>query len=1814
MFKFKKKGISREQDTKNSIVDHDDNSINKSLEEVNNICWQIMETYFKDNPTNLVDHHLESYNHFVTNVISSIFQQINPLKILDIRKGSFHNPSEEKNTCNIYLGGIDGKQIYFGKPILYNDNNNNAQFMYPNIARLKNMTYGVSILYDVVIKYNYNFNPETKKFLENEREIKEILLGKIPIMLQSKLCILNKLNKQVRFGMGECRYDYGGYFIIKGQEKVFISQEELANNSVFITKNKVGEPYSYTAEIKSHNGDFSTPVRNVTVRTVISSDRYTHNQIVVFIPNVSKPIPLFILMRALGIISDKDIIETCLLDIDKRKSFVEQFINSIHAAKEVFTQSLAIHFLSQLTINTTEVLTILSEYFLPHVGKHNLLNKAYFLGYMVFKLLNVSNGFETPTDLNSFQNKRVQTSGHLMAQIFQKHFTIQVAEIIERVQTKYSNTYSYYEGNNYVNLINTDDFSSNTIENGVEFELNQTTEILCRQSWNSTISQLRKIKIASLNDLLNPALLHTSQWGLIDPIDTPEFNKKGLYKQLAISTKITTYEETIPIISWFQKYIIPVLQCTPKYMHVLTKVFINGNWLGSTDNPLSLISLFKLYRRNGIIPTYYSIRFHYRENEISVFTDAGRLTRPLIYVEKNKASIFFNSKSLTSTWQEITTGYLEKPSVYKINSKFYSLSEIYPNLSKPNILKELNSNKSIIEYLDSSETHSAMIANDFQALRLNTLYTHMELEASLLFGIIGNSIIYPEHNQITKNTMACIQCNEAFSLYNSNYLSRFDRLVTVLHYGQAPLIKSKYTEFTNNNDVPNGINAIVAIMSSFSNAENAILVNEASVQRGLLLTTRFTSYESEESDLKEGVSKFSNFKNEFQITKKPGYDYTLLEDSGIIKENTKVNDKTVLIGNIRENNLDNSLICEKGQHGYVDKTFVSEGINGFNIAKIRIREEKQIKMGDTLSSRCGQKGAIGIIIPEVNMPFTSDGLRPDIIISPNSSVPVGQILECLFGKVCASYGATGDGTAFNNIGSNRETLSKMLTEHHFHSSGNQILYDGQCGIQLQANIFIGPTYYMKIKHNDQEINIIKLKFKEEERDAILAHGMTSCVNEGVNEFMMAVCNNTGAIAIYNNLKNQFFSLNADGPIQFTDTVAGNIKNITKFGRSFSLVRVPLEFKQLMLELEVMNIQMRIITTDNVDKLLSLTEFDNVKKLIKLKNTNELTVVVENYIKQREQIVAKRKKIKTDIEDNVNYQNTTNNNLPLIVGTPEEGAKIIRDFLLQYPVLSNKQLPVLLSGFNTEQNENVPQTNGPWNINDNSIINTMKYIFKILFCHCFLLLVTMDGLPKFYELKPSGIPDYYAKLLKQTKKSDEIEKLLAGENLRMNQCVIEPDKVNDIVVNKYAKWISSFTNENNGTSNLPPGVFILNTHNSVLLRKNHLFPWSISRGDDDNTTTEQADYLPILSSSGAVGYLDIPIPSSDVILKTVNTELTTRQQVPWDQKIEKALFRGTTSGCGTTTETNPRIKLAFMMMEPDADEFLDTGITSVSKEIKLDPKIGFGSTNIDIDLKPNVENKSTYKYIIHIDGDVADYSLLETMLTGSVVLKVNGPYLSWIDHLIQDGTHYVGVNADLSNLMEKISWCIENDDTCKKIANEARLFSLKVSQKDYINDSFIKTLWATYQTVTTNLNNPGLTQTTNRIEDTTTNPPNLLESYVMKEKEQPEVWQKQFSESQKKSYWINSKTENIVWDNPEEWQKNISTAQPQWTNEKLSITTTLNPETSDVIYNNAKASAVVIKKKAHEITPILAVEEEKVLTGSDDEPKKGVSEKTRVIKL
>ena len=1261
------------------------------------ISWKLIDKYFKENPNNLVSHHLESYNSFINKGVGQIFRENNPIRFIE--REDENDGSGKRNECQLYLGGKDGSKIYYGKPIIYDDHN--AHFMFPNDARLRNMTYGVTIHYDVEVDFIYYEGDEKKG---HSILLPKIYLGRFPIMLQSDLCILNTLNKDVRFNMGECRNDYGGYFIIDGMEKVIISQEKFADNLLYIRKNKADDVYSFSAEIRSVSEDTSKPIRTTAVKIVAPSPSLSNNQIVVSVPNVKKPVPLFILMRALGVVSDKDIIKTCLLtDLDdeienNKNPYIDLFIPSVHDAYKFFNQQNALEFIAELTKRGTvsSVIEILSDYFLPHVGELNFLDKAFFLGYMVNKLLKVYTKEEKPTDRDNFRFKRVELSGTLVYDLFREYYLIQKKDITRKIDEEYY----YHKGeykedetlsrkekkqikskdksgdkkeenkykNNFIGLIEANFktfFKDRLVEQGFRkaFKGNWGSEAhtkrigavqdLNRLSWNTFISHLRKINLPldASAKVVGPRLLNSSQWGFIDPVDTPDGGNIGLHKHMSISTYITSGSSGYPLIKWLRLNtpMRNILECSPEQLGSSSKIFVNGNWVGVIDTPIELVNLLKLYRRNGIIPVYTSISFNYHKNEVSIYTDSGRLSRPIYYIENNKLSydrreihnLLENGKI---TWEQIISGFMPKTDEnFKTkNNKIYDLSSLYKDIGndKGLILEKLQHFKSMVDYVDTSEEESLLIATSNDEFKKNKWYTNMEIDPSLILGVMGNLVIYPENNPVTRSAFSCGQSKQAVSVYHTNYQMRIDKMGVILNYGQTPLIKSRYLEYVNNEEQPYGINAIVAIMCYTGyNVEDAILINEGAIQRGIFRTTYYSSYQDrEESSKITGMtnSKFASIEKNNVTGKKKGYDYSFLDDHGLVKENTELNDKTILIGKINSSLTtkdvwtDDSVKPKKGQLGYVDKSFITLGEEGFNVAKVRVREERLPAIGDKMASRAGQKGTLGLIIPEDDMPFTEDGIRPDLIINPHaipSRMTIGQIIESLFGKVCTSYGAFGDCTAFQVKGPNYSTYAPLLVKAGFNSSGNQILYNGMTGEQLAADIYIGPTYYMRLKHMVKDkinyrargpntvltrqpvqgrANDGGLRIGEMERDGVLAHGMSYFLNESFmvrgesKDYYIAVCNKSGAIAIYNEAKNLFLSPAVDGPIKFNTNPDGtqSIMNISRFGRSFSILRVPYAFKLLIQELQVMNVQMRIITEENVDQLLSMSYSDNINKLLK----------------------------------------------------------------------------------------------------------------------------------------------------------------------------------------------------------------------------------------------------------------------------------------------------------------------------------------------------------------------------------------------------------------------------------------------------------------------------------------------------------------------------------------------------------------------------------------------------------------------------------------
>ena len=1283
----------------------------------NPVSWKLINMYFRDNPRFIVNHHLESYNDFYGQGLSQLLREKNPIhffkerEVITIDKETKHigftrggrsvpltyeamvehfsdedeeqlitrwrkggaGPTrtfaqeEYKYQAKIFLGGKNGDKIYYGKPVIYNEDGESS-FMYPNEARLKNMTYAFTIHYDVDIEFTLFLEREDgseKHYIERiNTTVEHLFLGKFPIMLQSNLCILNGLSPTVKFNMGECRNDPGGYFIISGKEKVIISQEKFADNTLYIQEN-VDNVHSYSAKIRSVSEDASKPMRTLAVKMVAEQPSSTNGQIVVSVPNVRKPIPLFILMRALGVISDKEIIAYCLLDLNKYSHYIEDFRPSIHDASLIFTQTAALKFIATLTKGKTmsHALQILMIYFLPHIGELNFKQKALYLGYIVKRMLKVVKKEEKPTNRDSYIYKRIEISGMLIRELFREYLTQQQNNIYLLIDTKHlyakRNNPKSYQNKDFMNLITEDYnilFQNRIIEKGFQkaFKGDWGAEAhtkrpgvlqdLSRLSFWSSICQLRKTNVPIKSDgakVIGPRLLNSTQWGILCPIHTPDGGNVGLHKHLALTTHITSGCSGYPFIEYLRSNNLNMQlleECDINYLSQTTKIFINGAWIGVTATPEELRQDLILRRRNAIYNPFTSIRWNIERNELYILTDAGRPCHPLLIVHQNeisyeKESAMEKIEENTLTWQQAIQGFGKHIKKIPLNHcSIYSPAELFGKRI------DLEENSAIIEYIDTQEMEGVKLApydEDKTNFTKNNI-THIEIHPSVILGIMANQIIYPSNNPYPRDLFSCGQSKQAVSLYHSNYQNRMDKSAIILHYGQTPIVKSRYYNPITKGEHPYGINAIVAIACYTGyNVEDAVIMNRGALERGLFGTTYLNVYEAQEEILNVGKTiienKFMNIEDNQVIGLKPGYDYSHLDKiSGLIRENTIVNDKTILIGKATtslistEFFIDDSVAAKKGQLGYVDKAFMTEGENGERIAKVRIRHNRIPVIGDKFCSRAGQKGTIGIILDECDMPFAANGVRPDIIVNPHafpSRMTIGHLVESLVGKACLLYGGYGDCTAFLNKGPKDKVFGNLLTQQGFHSSGNEVLYNGMNGQQLEAEIYFGPTYYLRLKHMVKDkinyrargprtaltrqtvqgrANNGGLRIGEMDRDALISHGMTNFLTESMmvrgDEFFMAICNKTGTIAIYNKSRNLFLSPMADGPIKFVGNLDGelNIVPISRFGRDFSILHIPYSFKLLLQELQTMNIQMRIITADNVEQLTSLRGSNDLK--------------------------------------------------------------------------------------------------------------------------------------------------------------------------------------------------------------------------------------------------------------------------------------------------------------------------------------------------------------------------------------------------------------------------------------------------------------------------------------------------------------------------------------------------------------------------------------------------------------------------------------------
>ena len=1149
-------------------------------------AWKIIESYFeKGSLRQPVRHQIESYNDFIQVQIPRTIEMFNPLQI----------KTEQDDLSFETI--ITFQNFRIQRPQIH-ENNGAVKLMFPQDARLRNFTYSSTMIVDLNIKYVIHGDQVVHKQLQN------IQIGKLPIMLRSCICVLEQYKHLTPEQSGECSMDPGGYFIINGSEKTCIGQERAAENNVQCFHiGKTNNKWEWIAEIKSVPDFKCISPKQINMYLSSKSNEFGQD-IVVQIPRINTPIPLFILFRAYGILSDKDICEHIVLDTNDKGEQTNALLKALRAstveASGVLTQQEAIQYITQYAMYTpinmdketgeekkrefTE--NVLKGDVFPHC--RTVEQRLYFMGYTANKLLRCSFGWTSPDDRDSYMNKRVDLTGTLLNNLFRNYFNKMIKEMTKQIRREVK-AGSWRATENYAGIITMTNMykiiKSSTLENGIkralstgDFGLKQMSsnkvgvaQVLNRLTYISSLSHLRRINtpVDKSGKLVPPRKLHPSSWGFICPAETPEGASVGVVKNLAYMTVVTIPSNSEPLYENVSPHVRSFSELTPSQRLHGVKVFVNGSWLGVAKDPLHLYADLKMKKEYGIIHIYTSVVFNTHKKEIHINNDAGRLVRPLRRVQGNALVPYTGPSKLK--WEQLITSFVH--------------------------------NRAILEYVDAAEQNYSMVAmrpheldaqaNSQQVVR----YTHCEIHPSTIFGVLASCIPFPENNQSPRNTYQCAMGKQAMGVYVTNYDKRMDKTAYVLTYPMRPLVDTRLMNMMNINQLPSGEQVVVAIMThSGYNQEDSILFNKGAIDRGLFTATIYHTEKDENKSI-DGDQEI-RCKPDPSKTKAIKFgNYDKVNHEGIVAENTMLSNQDIIIAKVSPikearndptkviKYFDQSKVFRTSEESYIDKNLIDRNGDGYKFCKVRVRTVRKPVIGDKCSSRHGQKGTIGNIIPEEDMPFLANGVRPDLIINPHaipSRMTIAQLKETLLGKALLELGMFGDGTSFGDL--QVSDICDELRRIGYESNGNELMYNGQTGEQLETSVFIGPVFYQRLKHmvNDKvhsrncgpKVNLTRqpaegrsrdggLRYGEMERDGICSHGASAFNKERLYDVSDAyethVCKRCGMIAAYNNEKH----------IHHCKTC----ENRT----DFSKVKIPYACKLMFQELLTMNVAPRIMT-------------------------------------------------------------------------------------------------------------------------------------------------------------------------------------------------------------------------------------------------------------------------------------------------------------------------------------------------------------------------------------------------------------------------------------------------------------------------------------------------------------------------------------------------------------------------------------------------------------------------------------------------------------
>ena len=1216
-----------------------------------------LEKYFRENDFAITRHHIDSYEHCVFNEIPTIIQSTNPLVFLK-------EPLDKDKTVfayrvEIFIGsdspGSDGLTI--SSPVVTLDSGETVRRLFPNEARLRNMTYAAQINADILVRITFTRPGEGGGFTSEVKEmplIRAFPLFRLPILLRSKLCPTAVPDPVLLEEMGECRNDYGGYFIVGGSEKVLITRGEQAFNSLYVEKkaNTDDAVAAYASVVSLH------PETKQTRRVALYLTRvkYTDEkkgarggEIRVAVPMIRGAFPLFILFRALGYESDEEIVR--MIFPDATEPLQTDLIPSIEDAYPIYNRYTAIKYIMTLTKGFTEahVLDILQNLMLPHVPEEA---RGQYLAEMARFAIQANAGQRPKTDRDDMRNQRFLPTGTLVRELFNGCWKDWRAAVNLTIDRTYRSNEQLYVGDALFDLFGDSNrmamFQPELLNKAImrgfrgKWGTNERNEKpgvmqpLARISYLDAMSHVRRVvsDFDTGSKVTGPRKLHTSQVGYFCTSETPTGAHIGATKNMSMMTQFSFGAPTRPVYDWMRIKggLIPVGETTAAIRMAAAVVQINGGTVGFTKDPIGLTRVLRLLKWTACMSPTASVSFNTTDRTVRILLDEGRPIRPLWHLNGEGEEFLKRLPELLGkSWSALVFGtYPGTASAAKLRSvRFLDPLAENPVATFADYEAELGAAAGFIEYCDPVEMNETYIS--WWGADLTPDHTHAEIHPSTLTGLLASMIPYSNHNQAPRNQLSCSQSKQGIGTMATNIGNRYDTYSHQLCYGEAPNCRTFMYEAVGGGQMPYGFNCVIAATSeSGYNQDDGLIINRDSVARGMFQSLSFRSYDCEEEV--DGHTKVhSHVANPGAVPSwtslKPGLDYSKLDERGVIRVGTVIDDHTVLVGRymvLPDTNeiKDASVTPGLFTQGRVDSVVVlhqnADAGTGQSrlLVKIRIIEMRIPQIGDKFSSRHGQKGTIGMFVDSADLPRTAEGLVPDVMVNPGgliSRMTVAQLVEMVAGRLGAEVSAKLNATTFCNGGDFVRQLGDVLEAVGASRAGDNVLYSGITGQQIRTDIFMCPLYFMRLKHlTDDKVNArgvgkreIRthqptggrgneggLRIGEMERDSLIAH----CATLFLQESMMKrgdgttfwVCNGCGRIPIYNESEGLFVCPTCDGPLVFNGITAETLTlqlPTTQSRASFSRVEMPYTLKLVDQEMTgVGNFGFRIVTESSVARL------------------------------------------------------------------------------------------------------------------------------------------------------------------------------------------------------------------------------------------------------------------------------------------------------------------------------------------------------------------------------------------------------------------------------------------------------------------------------------------------------------------------------------------------------------------------------------------------------------------------------------------------------